>query len=42
MPAPSGKDAGSKVWPCHIAIRGRHLTVTGARRSGCNGPGTAG
>jgi hypothetical protein len=36
MPAPSGKDAGPKVWLCHIEIRGRRLAVIGARRFGCN------
>jgi hypothetical protein len=36
MPAPSGKDAGSKVWLCHIEIRGRRRAVIGARRFGCN------
>jgi hypothetical protein len=36
MPAPPGKDAGSKVWLCHIEIRGRSLAVIGARRFGCN------
>jgi hypothetical protein len=36
MPAPPGKDAGSKVWLCHIEIRGRRMAVIGARRFGCN------
>jgi hypothetical protein len=36
MPAPPGKDAGSKVWPCHIEIRGHRLAVIGARRFACN------
>jgi len=36
MPAPPGKDAGSKVWLCHIEIRGRSMAVIGARRFGCN------
>jgi hypothetical protein len=34
MPAPPGKDAGPKVWLCHIEGRGRRQAVIGARRSG--------
>jgi luciferase family oxidoreductase group 1 len=39
MPAPPGKDAGSKVALWAIEIRGRRLAVIGARRFGCNVPG---
>jgi hypothetical protein len=36
MPAPPGKDAGSKVALSAIEIRGRRLAVIGARRFACN------
>jgi len=36
MPAPAGKDAGPKVWLCHIEVRGRRQAVIGARSSGRN------
>ena len=32
MPAPAAKDAGPKVWLCHIEARGRRQAVIGARR----------
>jgi aspartyl-tRNA(Asn)/glutamyl-tRNA(Gln) amidotransferase subunit C len=31
MPAPAGKDAGSKVWLCHIEIRGRRVLIEGGQ-----------
>jgi hypothetical protein len=34
MPAPAAEDAGSKVWLCHIEVRGRRQTVIGARVAG--------
>jgi hypothetical protein len=37
MPAPAGKDAGSKVVLWAIEIRGRRQAVIGARRFGWMG-----